>query len=178
MRQDPDKAAACLTLPPELVARGVALRRERPEDLPFLERLYLSVRWQELAQTGWPEDVKLGFLRQQFSFQVKHYRTYYAEADFSIVECQGAPIGRLYLFRGESALRIVDISLLPEWRGGGLGTLLLQAVLAAAGASGRTVSIHVEKFNPAQRLYRRLGFHTIGEDGPYWLMECGGAPEV
>jgi ribosomal protein S18 acetylase RimI-like enzyme len=174
VRRDPTPpAAGLLDLPPELAARGVALRRERPEDLPFLERLYFSVRWQELAQLDWPEDAKLGFLRQQFSFQVKHYSTYYAGADFGILEHEGVPIGRLYLFRGERDLRIVDISLLPEWRGGGLGTLVLQAVLAEAGACGRTVSIHVEKFNPAQRLYRRLGFRTIGEDGPYWLMECG-----
>jgi len=166
-------AATGPALPAELAARGFSLRRERPEDLPFLERLYISVRWVELAPLDWPEEAKLGFLSQQFSFQVQHYRTYYAAADFGILEHDGVPMGRLYLFRGSSDLRIVDISLLPEWRGAGIGTLLLRAVLAEARASGRTVSIHVEKFNPAQRLYRRLGFREIGEDGPYWLMECG-----
>jgi ribosomal protein S18 acetylase RimI-like enzyme len=29
----------------------------------------------------------------------------------------------------------------------------------------------VEKFNPALRLYRRLGFTEIGDHGVYWEME-------
>ena len=68
-------------------------------------------------------------------------------------------------------MRIVDIALLPECRNRGVGTALLQAAMNEAAAAGKTVSIHVEKFNPAQRLYRRLDFHEISESGPYWLME-------
>jgi ribosomal protein S18 acetylase RimI-like enzyme len=160
------------SLPAELAGQGVALRRERPEDAPFLEGLYISVRWEELGGLAWPEEVKLSFLRQQFAYQVRHYTTYYADADFEIIEREGIPIGRLYLFQGQNDLRIVDISLVPEWRGKGIGGSLLQGILAEGRASGRPVSIHVEKFNPAQRLYRRLGFREVDEKGPYWLMEC------
>lgn len=157
-------------LPALLAAQGLALRREAPADYAFLERLYISVRWVELVQTNWPEQTKLDFLRQQFALQFRHYFTYYAGTDFGIVESRGEPIGRWYVFRSPDDLRVVDVSLLPEWRGRGIATALFEGLLAEARASERTVSIHVEKFNPAQTLYRRLGFQEAGESGPYWLM--------
>lgn len=158
-------------LPASLSARGVALRRETEADVPFLRHLYVSVRWEELAQTGWPDEGKVAFLADQFALQCQHYATHYHDAVFALVLQDGRPIGRLYLFRGHHDLRIVDVSLLPECRGGGIGALLLEAIFAEARAESKTVSIHVEKFNPAQRLYHRLGFREISESGPYRLME-------
>ncbi|BBL69584.1 GNAT family N-acetyltransferase [Methylogaea oryzae] len=157
--------------PAGLAARGCALRAEAAADRPFLEHLYTAVRWPELEPSGWPEEAKLGFLRQQYALQDRHYALHYAAGEFLILERDGVPVGRLYLHRDAGDIRIVDISLLPEVRGQGLGTLLLQGVGAEAVAAGQTVSIHVEKFNPAQSLYRRLGFKEIGDSGPYWLME-------
>ena len=37
--------------------------------------------------------------------------------------------------------------------------------------TGKALTIHVEKNNPAMRLYRRLGFMPIGEHGVYDLMQ-------
>jgi ribosomal protein S18 acetylase RimI-like enzyme len=68
-------------------------------------------------------------------------------------------------------LRIVDIALLPEFRAQGLGSGLIEAVFAAARVTGSKVSIHVENFNPARRLYERLGFIEVGEHGVYRRME-------
>ncbi|MBY0430602.1 MAG: GNAT family N-acetyltransferase [Rhodospirillales bacterium] len=161
----------CLALPVELAARGFTLRGETLDDVPFLERLYVSVRWEELAPVAWPEEAKVAFLQSQFALQYRHYAVHYAESDFGILEHQGVPAGRLYLFRGRRDVRIVDVSLLPEWRNGGIGSALLGALFEEAAAEGRSVSIHVEKFNPAQRLYHRLGFREISEDGVYRLME-------
>jgi GNAT superfamily N-acetyltransferase len=160
----------CLPLAEALRANEFSLRPESDEDFPFLEHLYISVRWPELEPTAWPDEIKLGFLRSQFGMQRQHYRTHYSDADFAILESRGTPVGRLYLFRGKSDVRIVDISLLPELRGRGVGTALLTAVIDEATGDNKSVSIHVEKFNPAQRLYRRLGFAEAGESGPYWLM--------
>lgn len=157
--------------PAGLAERGLALRPERAEDRPFLEGLYISVRWPELEPTGWPEEAKLGFLRQQYAYQDKHYAEAYFDGEFLILEHEGKPLGRLYLHRDAREIRIVDISLLPEARNQGIGTLLLQGVFAEAEGVGQIVSIHVEQFNPAQNLYRRLGFKEVSENGPYWLME-------
>ena len=73
--------------------------------------------------------------------------------------------------RWEREIRVVDVALVPEARGRGIGTALLRDLLAEGERTGRTVSIHVERFNRALRLYRRLGFREIEENGPYFLME-------
>lgn len=161
----------CFSLPPCLSERGFTLRSEDKGDREFLEKLYIAVRWPELEQCGWTDQARLEFLRDQFGFQDKHYAEHYSDAEFLVLERNDAPLGRLYLFRAAKDIRIVDISLLPETRNTGVGTALLQGVMDEAKTTQRTVSIHVEKFNPAQRLYRRLGFVEIGENGPYWLME-------
>lgn len=160
-----------LCLPPGLAALGVGLRPQLDDDAPFLLALYKSVRWEELRPTGWPDEVKHVFLADQFRLQTLHYATAYVGGDFLIIEKSGQAIGRLYLYRGSSDHRIVDISLLGEMRGQGIGGALLDLVCAEAGSMSRTVSIHVEMFNPAQTLYKRKSFRRIGGNGPYWLME-------
>ncbi|QNQ10179.1 GNAT family N-acetyltransferase [Sphingomonas alpina] len=147
------------------------LRPETAEDEPFLRRLYVAIRWAEVEAMGIPDEARRPFLEQQFSMQRSHYQTHYHDAEFSVIEADGAPVGRLYLFRGTRDHRIVDISLLPETSGQGIGGTLLDRVMAEAAALGRGVSIHVEGFNPARRLYDRKGFREIERRGPYWLME-------
>jgi ribosomal protein S18 acetylase RimI-like enzyme len=150
----------------------VTLRPVREEDRDFLRRLYASTRAEELAQvTDWSAEQKEAFLTQQFEAQHHHYQTYYAGASFGIVCGDGEPIGRLYVSRWEREIRVVDVALVPEARGRGVGGALLRDLLAEGKRTGRTVSVHVERFNPAQRLYRRLGFREVEENGPYFLME-------
>ncbi|HEY0567915.1 MAG TPA: GNAT family N-acetyltransferase, partial [Xanthobacteraceae bacterium] len=95
---------------------------------------------------------------------------YYPEADWLVTVHRGDNIGRLYIERWPSQNRIIDIALLPEYRGKGLGEALLRDLMDEAAAAGKAVSIHVEKFNPATRLYRRLGFKTAEDKGVYDLM--------
>lgn len=141
------------------------------EDLPFLLQVYTSTRWEELAQTDWSDAQKHAFCRMQFDAQHRHYQEHYPEASFAIIERGGLPIGRLYVARWEEEIRIVDIALLPEFRGAGVGTGLLRGLRAEAQEAGKRLSIHVEQFNPARRLYDRLGFKPVKEVGVYLLME-------
>jgi predicted GNAT family acetyltransferase len=85
-------------------------------------------------------------------------------------------LGRLYVDRGEEALLVIDLALLPEHRGKGIGTRLLTRVQAEAAATGKPVRMHVERFNPARRLYDRLGFHQIADEGVYLLLEWKPTP--
>jgi GNAT superfamily N-acetyltransferase len=150
---------------------GVTLRPAIDADLPFLCRLYASTREEELASTDWPQEQKDAFLRQQFEAQHAWYREQYAGASFDVVEVDGEPAGRLYVDRWPREVRIVDISLLPQHRGRGLGGTLLAALFAEADAAGKPVSVHVERFNPALRLYGRLGFAFREDKGVYLLLE-------
>ncbi|TFI57765.1 N-acetyltransferase [Sphingomonas parva] len=161
-------------MPPPLIAAGplgVGYRPADEADLPFLFGVYASTRLEELAQTGWPAEMQTIFLRQQFDAQHHHYRTYYSEAEWLVVQWRGADVGRLYFEEWPSQVRIIDIALLPAARGHGLGAAILQDMLALAAGLSKAASIHVEKNNPAMRLYRRLGFATVEDKGVYDLME-------
>ncbi len=120
---------------------------------------------------GWDEPTKRAFLTQQFEAQDHHYKTHYHDTTYSVILAPGGqPAGRLYVARWEDEIRIVDIALLPEFRGCGIGTALLEDLIAEADAAGKPLSIHVEMNNPARSLYDRLGFEEAGEFGVYVLM--------
>lgn len=159
--------------PGELAGNGYRLRPESAADYPFPESLYVSIRWSELSASHWAETEKLAFLRNRFALQSRRYRSYSPGAGFAVLEHAGAPIGRICLYRSSADYRVMDISLVAGFRNRGLGTTLLQAVIEEARETGAGTSIHVEKQNPAQRLYRRLGFREVGEHGPYGLMVRG-----
>ncbi len=141
-------------------------------DDELLYAIYASTRTEELAQVPWTEAQKEGFLRMQFRAQTADYRANYPDTEWSILLVEQAPAGRLYVQRRPDALLVVDIALLPAHRGGGIGTAVLCGVLAEAAAAGKPAQIFVERFNPALRLYQRLGFRQIAEHGIYYQMEC------
>ncbi|MGZ7242501.1 GNAT family N-acetyltransferase, partial [Streptococcus pyogenes] len=69
-----------------------------------------------------------------------------------------AVAGRLWVDAHADRLQVLDIALLPAYRGQGLGTRCLQELATEAERSGLALGIHVELHNPARRLYERLGF--------------------
>jgi GNAT superfamily N-acetyltransferase len=155
-------------------ARAAAVRLTfRPigkADLPFLARVYTSTRTEELALTEMSDEAKAAFLHMQFWAQHAHYQKHYPQADWLVIARDGVDIGRLYIERWPTQHRIIDIALLPPYRGGGAGEALLRDLMDEAAAARKAVSIHVEKMNPAMRLYRRLGFVTEEDKGVYDLM--------
>src|SRR3954454_6237190 len=151
---------------------SLSLRPITPADLPFLLRVYASTREEEMAMVvDWTPEQKDAFVRSQFEAQHGWYQDHYQGARFDVILVDGVPAGRLYVHRRESEIRLVDITLLPEFRGGGTGSALLRDLLAEGEAAGKRVTIHVEVFNPAMRLYERLGFLPVEERGPYRLTE-------
>lgn len=155
---------------------GLTFRRFIDADLPFMARVYASTRAEELAATPWNDAQKAAFLDMQFRAQHADYQTNYPDADWLVIMRGGEGIGRLYLARWPSQHCIIDIALLSEHRGNGLGEALLRDLMDEAAAVNKTVMIYVEKFNPAMRLYRRLGFKTEEDKGVYDLMRWSAAP--
>ncbi|PWV98847.1 ribosomal protein S18 acetylase RimI-like enzyme [Hoeflea marina] len=146
-------------------------RRETADDLGFLSALYASTRGEELAPLAWSEAQKAHFLDMQFRAQHSHYARHFPNALRLIIEHLGKPVGRLCLeFRREEH-RIIDVALVPMARGRGFGEALLRDVMDGAASNGVAVGIHVEKANPAMRLYRRLGFAVRQDKGVYDLLD-------
>jgi ribosomal protein S18 acetylase RimI-like enzyme len=140
--------------------------------------VYASTRAAEMELVDWSESDKQAFLRQQFTAQRTYYQQHYATASFQVVLRGDAMVGRLYVNRGPTEIRIIDIALLPEYRGGGIGTRLLRDVLGEATRERKVVTIHVERFNPALDWYLRLGFKPIEDRGVYVLMRWSADDQV
>jgi ribosomal protein S18 acetylase RimI-like enzyme len=150
---------------------SVTLRNWTDGDREFCCQVYASTRTEELSQVPWTASQKDNFLRQQFEAQDHAYHSNYPGAEFLIIVVDNAAAGRLYVHRRPDEIRIMDIALLPDFRGRGIGTLLLQQLLEEGKLSSRRVTIHVEIFNPALRLYERLGFSKVSETGVHCLLQ-------
>jgi len=145
----------------------LTLREATPADEFFLFRVYADSRREELAHVAWSDDERHAFLASQFAMQYRYYREHYDGASYHVVLADGQQVGRLFVARWPEEIRIMDIALLSERRGFGIGTRLLRALCDEGDSIGAPVSIHVEKQNPARELYRRLGFEEREDRGVY-----------
>jgi len=150
---------------------AITLRPATSADYHFMRLLYGSTREEEMKHFPFDELGKNEFLDQQFAAQYQHYQLHYPTCERNIIEKDGKPIGRLWIDEWRDQIRLVDISLMPEARGSGVGSILLDEVLARGAEAGKPVTIHVESFNPALRLYERLGFVKVDTNGAYFLMK-------
>ena len=147
------------------------LRPTLPEDRDFLFRLYASTRMEEIRGFGWSAAQQGAFLRMQFNAQQQWYQATYSTAENQIIEKDHEPIGRMIVQHEAGTWRLLDISLLPEHRGQGIGCELIRALIKECGAAGAVLQLQVVNTNPAQRLYERLGFIKTGQDQIYTQME-------
>jgi len=157
---------------------GAGLRPVTADDREFLYSVYASTRTEELSVVPWTDEQKAAFLRMQFDAQDSYYREVYPEGRFLVVTRDDEPVGRLYVVRLADEMRIVDIALLPAHRGAGIGTRLVSDVIAEAAQAGIRVTLHVEPWNPARRLYERFGFRTIKPDPVHELMELAPSDQL
>jgi ribosomal protein S18 acetylase RimI-like enzyme len=147
----------------------LVLRPANEADGRLLFAIYAATRQEELAVTGWSDAEKTAFLTAQFAAQSEAYSRY-PGATFSVVLVDGVGAGRLYVARWPGEIRIMDIALLPEYRGQGIGGRLLEQVIAESRSAGLQLTIHVERNNRARYLYFRLGFTLAEDKGVYLLL--------
>jgi len=152
-------------------ATSVTLRPAVPEDEAFLYELYCSTRAHDIGVAGLGPAQQDLILKMQFTGQQQQYRMDFPEADHDIILLEGRPIGRVMVQRTRERNTGVDIALLPEHRNSGIGGMLIKNLLIEAQEAGKPFRIHVERLNPALRLYERLGFKTVGETPTHSVME-------
>lgn len=150
------------------------MRPAAAADRPFLLALFASTRASELAAL--PDDAaRRAFVEDQFDLQDRHYRRYYPGARFDVIELTAAPVGRMYVHRRADEIRLMEITIAPEWRRRGIAACLVHALISESDECGIPIGLHVEPDNPANRWYRRLGFRHIVDRGAYeFLMRAPG----
>jgi ribosomal protein S18 acetylase RimI-like enzyme len=150
---------------------AVALRPVIASDEAFLLAVYSTSRTDEMARVPWSLPQKEAFLRMQFDAQQAHYRAHNPNATHEVILLGGQPIGRLYVARRDREIRILDITILPDYRNRGIGTPLIKDLMREATSAGKALSIYVESFNPSHGLFDRLGFSKIEDEGVNHLLE-------
>jgi GNAT superfamily N-acetyltransferase len=149
----------------------IRLRNVHAADEEFLLEVYASTRAEEMARVPWSLEQKNAFVRMQFVAQKQHYAAEYPQATHDVIYFDDEPVGRLYLDRGQEKFHVLDITILPRFRGSGVGSVVLKQILAEAAQSGKPVTIYIESFNPSLRLFGQLGFERVREDGFQFLLQ-------
>jgi len=153
-------------------AKGkITFRPVQDADRDFLFRLFASTREREFALTSWTAADKQDFLQDQFATQDRAYRMTYLGASFTIIQIDGMGIGRLYVARQDDCLRLIELTIAPEWRGRGIGTDILRSLMNEAHGGKVPVRLHVQTNNPARTLYLRHGFRPIATTGHHTELE-------
>ena len=144
---------------------GCALRPATRADETFLFELHRAALSEYIEATwGWDDD-----------WQRAHFAAHYAPSRNAIIvrpALGGSAIGRISLTRHWRKIFLRDIELIASERNGGIGSAVVACVLALARESHLPVELLVLNCNPARRLYSRLGFTVIGDDGARLTMRA------
>ncbi len=144
---------------------AITLREVSPDDESFLREVYACTRAQELSMVPWTAEQREAFLRFQFDAQDAHYRSHYPKAAFQLILQDGQPVGRLYVAREESGIRIMDVTVLEQFRAQGVGSSVIRDLMQEADQRGHNLTVWIENFNPSRNLFERMGFSIVDNDG-------------
>ena len=153
----------------------MAIRELRPDETEVLEEfLYLAIFVPEGVEAPPREIIEKPELRLYidcFGF-IEGDNCLVAEEDGKIV---GAVWTRIMEDYGhvDNFTPSFAISLLPEYRGRGIGTELMKEMLKLLKEQGyEQASLAVQKANYAVKMYRKVGFEIADENEEEYIMVC------
>jgi ribosomal protein S18 acetylase RimI-like enzyme len=155
--------------------RRISLRAACASDGEFLMRVYESTREGEMAAWGWNAAQRAIFVRMQYDARQRGYAAAYPMAVNSVILVGDDPVGSIIVFRGAGEIRLLDIALLPEFRGSGIGSELIGMLISEAARTKSPLRLSVLRGNRAAHLYEQLGFVAKGGDALYCEMEWAAA---
>ena len=147
----------------------VTLRPAAREDEPQLFALYCVNMHDVVARTwGWDE-----------AWQSAEFSRRFGELNASVIEAGSRLAGFFFVERRTDSLYIHELQVAPSYQSRGIGTAVVEAIIAEAADNGLAVALSVVAANPrARRLYDRLGFRATAEEPPFVRMRHDGRPAV
>jgi len=97
------------------------------------------------------------------AYQQDRFRASFDPAMYEIIVVGGEEIGVVSFYRRDADFFLAEIQVSPDYQKKGLGTRVIQDLIAKGNREKIPVALQVLKVNPAHRLYERLGFHVVGE---------------
>ena len=145
-----------------MTGTAVTLRPATPEDVEFACRVSTeTMRDHALATFGsWSEDE----VRQRCSGNIAAGLT-------RIIVREGVRIGIYVVERAPDHVQLLQIFILPDYQRLGIGSHLIERLLAEARAARLPLRLRVLRVNPAFELYRRMGFKVVQETPERYFME-------
>lgn len=152
------------------------LRPAEAKDTDFLRELFVSSRERELAPLA--AEIRDAVAHQQYRLHRSGIESEYPDARQLIVLAPPqstvktpVPIGMIVLAERPDVLWVIDMALRPDRRDMGFGTALLEHLMEECRLSGRIMRGSVTPYNPARRLYVRLGITEFDAGHGYISLE-------
>ena len=140
----------------------VTLRDANLQDYKFLYSLHRETLKEYIDQTwGWDE-----------AWQQAHFQKKFDLSGKRIIECEGVSIGCIAVLGEGDHIFLSYIALKTDYQRRGIGTRLIEEVLASAAERKIPVTLKVLKTNPARVLYERLGFTITQTSDTHYFMRA------
>ena len=149
----------------------ILLRPQENNDNEFIESVYRSTREEELKMTNWPEQQKQAFIMMQSMAQLAEYKAKFPDAAYQVIVYKKQDAGRFYTWFSDEEIRLIDITILPGFRGKGIGSFLLKELIKTSEQVQKKITLHADPANPAMELYRRVGFIHVKNNGRHYYLE-------
>lgn len=150
----------------------ISLCPVEPSHENFLLKLFTECRPDLALIIDVSKKQKASIISQQFTMEQQQLIQMYPDAELNIVMFNKEPVGRLYVHHGETADRILEIGLLEQYRGRGIGGKLVTTVIENAAKIGKTVRLQVVWFNQgAYAFYEKVGFQVIENRDVFYEMQ-------
>jgi ribosomal protein S18 acetylase RimI-like enzyme len=105
--------------------KNLKLRLARDDDDKFLFNLFYDVRAREFTDAGIPLAQLMPILELQHKAQIYSYSNEFPSATNSIIVFNEKCVGRILIQKNEKSAHLIDIAILQEFRGKGLGSFLI-----------------------------------------------------
>lgn len=138
----------------------IHLRPAQAKDEAFLRSVHDAGRAWEFAplKAQGEDELYATIMKQQYAAQHDQYFNTYTLAKYAVIEWCGQPIGRVYADFRDQEIRLMDLIILPAFRGKGIAEIIVSGLCRQAAQDRKPVTLSVHPANRARDLYARLGF--------------------
>ena len=124
----------------------------------------------QVKKDAYQKYVEMNFGEWNDELQKEFFKAFMEKikAGARIITFQGMDIGFFNDCETDYIYEIGNICILPEYQNQGIGTIILQDIMAEH--ADKEIHLQYFKQNPVGRLYERLGFERVGETPYHYQM--------